>query len=87
MFTLPTSQSPTPSPSPVSEWQFGFDCLANNQLNMQPQPAMNTAEPLALPYLSLPAQTNSFDALFGSPQLTTTAMNNWSLHPQPRRDR
>ena len=86
MFTFPPSQSPTPSPVSVSEWQLGFDCLANNQLTMQPQPAggMNTAEPLALPYLSLPAQTDSFDALFGSDlQTTTVAMNNWSLCPQP----
>ena len=87
MFTFPASQSPTPSPSPVSvsEWQLGFDCLATNQLTMQPQPAggLNTAEPLVLPYLSLPAQTDSFDALFGSElQTTTAAMNNWSLGPQ-----
>ena len=86
MFTLPPSQSSTPSPVSGSEWQLGFDCLANNQLTMQPQPAggMNIAEPLALPYLSLPAQTDDFDALFGSElQTTTAAMNNWSLCPQP----
>ncbi|KAM5543935.1 hypothetical protein V8D89_002552 [Ganoderma adspersum] len=81
MFTLPASQSPTSSPVTVSEWHLGFDCPANTKFNMQPpQPAagMNVAEPLALPYLSLPAQTGSFDALFDSEPQTTAAMNNWS---------
>nr|VWO95000.1 N/A [Ganoderma boninense] len=74
MHTSAASQSSTPSPITVADWDLGL-----GKVQSQPATGMDVADPLRL--LSSPAPLDDLEALFQS-EAQTTAVDNWSLSPQ-----